>query len=309
MLCEPAVAALARAHPGLRLGLVTRRRYHDLYAFHPDVDALYTLADAPAAEVAVDLHNRLDTRRLALRSRRRVHWRKRQGVDLLRAALGRPLHRDYRGGPHQVERIASALGLDTRRAPRMYLSDAWRRAAEALVPVGAVVLCPAASREVKRWPAFPACAAQLHGEGLVVRVAGGPGEDALLATVADALPGHGGAALPGDTPLGVLAAAFERAAVVVGNDTGLLHLAAGVGTRVVAVFGPTPPGRWGPPPDRGQVVTLDPACGPCSDHGNRPCRQPRRACLDDLSPDAVVAAVLHERSLVVDGSGGVSGRS
>jgi len=290
VLCEPAVAALAARYPAARIDLVTRARYAELYRAHPAVHAVCTLETAPPRpDLAVDLHNRFDTRRLALRARRRVHWRKRRGVDLVYAALGRPLHRDYRGGPHQVERISAALGMTTRRAPRIHLTQAWRQAAAPLAPAGCVVILPAASRAVKRWPLdrFRACAAALAAEGLPVRVAGGPGEEGSLRAVA----GDHGVVVGVQTSLGVLGAVFERAAVVVGNDTGLLHLAAAVGTRVVGVFGPTPPGRWGPPPDRGEVVTLDPACGPCSDHGARPCRARRRTCLDDLQVERVLAAV------------------
>ncbi len=297
VLCEPAVSAIADRYPTAELSFVTRAPYHLLYAAHPQVHSVVAPAQAPAhADLAVDLHNRLDTRRLALRARHRVHWRKRQGTDLLFSALGRPLHRSYRGGPHQVERIATSLCLTTRRAPRVHLDPAWRAAAQASAPEGSIVLLPAASRSVKQWSPgrFARCAEDLVRRGHQVLVAGGPREDGLLASVA----GRCATALPGSMTLGLLGAVFERAAVVVGNDTGLAHLAAAVGTPVVVLFGPTPPGRWGPSADRGEVVTLDPACGPCSDHGARPCRKARRACLDDLETNAVVAAV--ERILTAE---------
>lgn len=290
ILCEPAVSAIARRYPAAQVHVVTRAPYHPLFAAHPEVHAVVAPEAAPRhVDLAVDLHNRVDTRRLAMRARHRVHWRKRQGVELLHAALGRPLHRSYRGGPHQVERIATSLGLTTRRAPNVHLTAAWRSAAEALAPQGCAVLLPAASRAVKRWPEarFARCARALSARGRAVVVAGGPGEDALLASVA----GQHGRPLPGSTHLGILAAVFERAAAVVGNDTGLLHLAAAVGAPVVAIFGPTPPGRWGPPVAGGEVVTLDPECGPCSDHGSRPCGRERRVCLDDLETHTVLDAI------------------
>lgn len=300
LLCEPAVAALAEryAADGAEVTFVTREAYKDVYVAHPAVARIVTLEAArrrPPPDLVIDLHNRLDTRWLALRGRRRVVWRKRRGRALWTTTLGgRPLHDSYHGGPHQVERIAAALGLATTRRARMFLQPDWVARAEQLLgpperPLA--VLLPAASRPVKAWraAAFAEVARGMGRAGFRVRVAGGPGEGDLLGAVARA---GGAEALPETLGIGEVAAVLARAAVVVGNDSGLLHVAAAVGAPVVGVFGPTPPGRWGPPPEAGEVVTLDPACGPCSDHGQRPCRFARRVCLDDLPAARVVEAAL-----------------
>ena len=46
--------------------------------------------------------------------------------------------------------------------------------------------------------------------------------------------------------LGVYSALLQQAGIVVSNDTGPAHMAAGVGARLVSVLGPTDPGRWAP---------------------------------------------------------------
>jgi heptosyltransferase-1 len=110
-----------------------------------------------------------------------------------------------------------------------------------------VVLSPGGGWRSKCWP--PERFGQLsllirHTLGLRSVVNYGPGEDDLALAVrecsgdADPLPYNG--------PLGPLMALLRNAACVVGGDTGPLHLAIALGTRAVALFGPTDPRRNGP---------------------------------------------------------------
>ncbi|MCB9538800.1 MAG: glycosyltransferase family 9 protein [Myxococcales bacterium] len=290
LLCEPAIAALAARYPAARLSVVTRPRYAALVRHHPAVAAVLDLAEArraPAPDLAVDLHNRVDTRRQAARARAARHWRKRRGWDLVRGVVGRPLAGDAQGGPHQVVRMLEGLGLGPARAPRVYVDDAARRRAAPHRRSDAVVLLPAASKALKRWPVehFARLARSLVADGWPVQVAGGPGEEAALRAVA-----AGEGVVPTDLPLDALADVLGAARLVIGADTGLLHLAAAAGAPVLGLFGPTAPGRWGPPADRGAALWRAPPCAPCSDHGAGRCRVPGRPCLEALDPAAVAAA-------------------
>lgn len=69
----------------------------------------------------------------------------------------------------------------------------------------------------------------------------------------------------GDTQIGALAALFERALVVLGPDSGPLHLAAASGAPTVTLFGPADPVEFGPwgPPERHFVLTSSIGCRPC----------------------------------------------
>ena len=109
-----------------------------------------------------------------------------------------------------------------------------------------LVLLPGAGKPSKLWPveSFRAVIDRFRGETLV---AWGPGERHL----ADAI---GGDVAP-QTNLRELAALLASARLVVGADTGPLHLAAALGTRVVGLYGPTDPKRNGP---YGQIAsTID----------------------------------------------------
>jgi ADP-heptose:LPS heptosyltransferase len=126
-------------------------------------------------------------------------------------------------------------------------------------------LCPgSASAETKRWPAarYAELADSLARQGLSCAVVVGPAEVRLAAKVTaaarSALP-----ALGADLDSVELAALLARARVVVSNDSGPMHLAAAVGTPVVAFFGPTDPGRTAPSGSPVRVLDRYVFCSPC----------------------------------------------
>ncbi|MBI5190014.1 MAG: glycosyltransferase family 9 protein [Nitrospirae bacterium] len=124
---------------------------------------------------------------------------------------------------------------------------------------------PSARWDTKRWPAanFVEVADRIHkGRGLKPVFVGTADEARLMDGVPDAPACRGGMAF-GRTTLKVLGALLSRASVLVTNDSGPMHMAAAAGTPVVAVFGPTDPGKTGPYGDRHRVLTADIECRPC----------------------------------------------
>jgi ADP-heptose:LPS heptosyltransferase len=90
-------------------------------------------------------------------------------------------------------------------------------------------------------------------------------------------------------PLDELAAILKQCSLYVGNDSGITHLAAAVGTPVVALFGPTDPGVWGP---RGKCVSIlygKTDCSPCSREKMHECIE--QICLEQLSLEEVYGKV------------------
>jgi lipopolysaccharide heptosyltransferase II len=126
-----------------------------------------------------------------------------------------------------------------------------------------------AGREVKQWPPerFADVAAALSREhGFAVVLTGSPDDAALVDRAAARLTATGIDArrLDGATDLVVLAALLEQASLLLTGDTGPMHLAAAVGTPLVAVFGPSMPWRYGPLGARSRVVRVDLPCSPCN---------------------------------------------
>jgi heptosyltransferase-2 len=108
-----------------------------------------------------------------------------------------------------------------------------------------VALCPGAVGPGKRWPQarYAELAARLTGEGVAVWVLGGPDEKRIAQEVS-AGGKHARDLTGDDLREAILALAAADAAV--SNDSGLLHVAAAIGTRAVGIFGPTSPWHVGP---------------------------------------------------------------
>jgi heptosyltransferase III len=75
----------------------------------------------------------------------------------------------------------------------------------------------------------------------------------------------------------------------IGNDSGISHLAACMGTRSITIFGPTDPILWKPQGSKVSVVQSEVECAPCGDDNSRGCRE--RICLATVSVEKTYEAV------------------
>jgi ADP-heptose:LPS heptosyltransferase len=187
---------------------------------------------------------------------------------------------------HDADSILTVLGLET-------VDPSWRSAQ----PVGfkyegrivlkrvgidgerAIGLAPSTARgDDKRWPVqcFGELAVRLRALGREPVIVVGPGEE----EIAEELSASARMDLPvlgQDTDIAGLAAISTGLGVLVGNDSGPMQLAACLGTPVVALFGPTDPGRTAPLGPGHRVVS--PAPG-------------REKCMQSISVDEVEAAII-----------------
>jgi len=95
-------------------------------------------------------------------------------------------------------------------------------------------------------------------------------------------------------PLNQLAALLKKCSLYLGNDSGITHLAAAVGTPVVALFGPTDPRVWGPRGDTVSIVYKAQECSPCRGEEMRGCV--RRKCLEGITVEEVYEKVKEIRN-------------
>ena len=219
------------------------------------------------------------------------------------------------GSMHAVDRyllVTEALGAARPKEPRFEFIDRAedRQAVETLLTAAGlagvlpwVAMNVSARWETKRWPPqhFAEAADQLAEAGIPIVFMGGPAERPETRAVMARMRTKS-VDLTGQTPVGLLPSLLRRAAVLVTNDSGPMHIAAAVGTPVVALFGPTDPVRTGPY-GRGHVVLSNPVeCRPCF---RRECsRAVTLECLTGVTSEQVVRAVQQQLGRV-----GTSGSS
>lgn len=170
---------------------------------------------------------------------------------------------------HAVERylaVAAFLDAEPVREFQIAVEPAAEAAAAELVadlPRPLVVLHAAARWETKRWPAgrWRELAWRLAGEGLGIALVGGKGDAKEAGAILAGGP-PGARSLAGRLGLKGLAALLRQAALLVCVDSGPMHIAAAVGTPLVALFGATDPRRTGPYGEA-TILRRELACSPC----------------------------------------------
>ncbi len=199
--------------------------------------------------------------------------------------------------PHVIDKnlaLLGALGIDAVGSrefplpPTAHEAEDVKRRLTELGLTSFAILNPGGGWTSKLWPPerYGEIAAGLRGHGLSAVVTWGPGEEDLADRVVSA--SRGGAIKCFSTTLLEYVELARRSRLVVAADTGPLHLACAVGTRVVGLFGPTDPARNGPFSSSDVVVRRTPLCAPCH----------RRRCplhegvMDAILPDEVLRAVL-----------------
>ena len=183
---------------------------------------------------------------------------------------------DYQPSSHTVDNARRLVGAvvgepPTRvKPPLLEIPESHRREADALL-AGRNRPCVAmhvpGGREVKQWDPerFSAVARELVAERrATIILTGGPGDAALVDTVKRTLPDAHVVDASRLSSLLAVAATLERCDLMVTGDTGPMHLAATVGTPIVAVFGPSDPRRYAPRGALDRVVRIDLPCAPCN---------------------------------------------
>lgn len=233
--------------------------------------ARVTVACGPAAESLFQSCTSVE-RVIALRKQRYAgHWARLWAqtvstfwnivVDLRGSALAWVLpharHFIYRPNDkpiHRVESLGRTMGLDAAPTPQVWLNEEHAVRAKEAIPEGPVVaLGPTANWGGKQWPpdSFLDLALRLTGPsgplaGARVAVFGANGERSMVGALLDGIPPDRTIDLIGKTDLPVAAACLRRCRLFVGNDSGLMHLAAAAGVPTLGLFGPSPEQHYRP---------------------------------------------------------------
>jgi heptosyltransferase I len=311
----PAAAALRHANPAARVDWMVDPRYVELLNLVESIDTripvdprafgrggerrqlLHTMRELRRTryDAVIDLQGLLKSAVLA----RAAGGRKTIGFP--RAHLREPAARflytvtpDPGLAPHVIHKnlaLLAAVGVSDSRVrfpiniPR---TAAVQAVSDRFTRGGFVLINPGAAWPNKRWPPdrFAAVASAVRRDvGLPSVVLWGPGEERVAADVVAA--SSGAAELSPPTTIADIVGLARSARLMVSGDTGPLHVAAAVGTPIVALFGPTFAERNGPWAHGD--VSLSRA-SQCICHYERQCRRHNR-CIDDIGVHEVVNAV------------------
>ncbi len=148
---------------------------------------------------------------------------------------------------------------------------------------------PGAGSPMKRWPLerFMETALLLRKSGWKAAFLLGPAERCLEPVLAGAAPAF---RIVKAWEIPRLLQLLKGARALVGNDSGVSHLAAFLGLATVTVFGPTDPVRWKPLGPSVAVLRGETPCAPCFETQERHCPEP--VCLKGVTPQGVVKAFL-----------------
>ena len=217
-----------------------------------------------------------------------------------------------KGVPYCPEQHEVLSFLDVLRADGITVSDDYLEAwisddeaetadellsKEGMLPEARLLaLHPFASYPEKSWPLenFAEAATQLQENRGLTPVIFGGGRDVELRDRCHELFPAGTIDLVGKCSLRVSMAVLKRCTVYIGNDSGIMHLAAAVGLPLVAIFGPTSPERFGPWSKSARVVSSRFPCSPCRLKFFAECSpssQGRPQCLETISIQQVLDEV------------------
>ncbi|MCW2243913.1 glycosyltransferase family 9 protein [Azospirillum canadense] len=251
------LAHLVDRHPGARLTVACGPLPAPLFRAVPGLERLIAMPKRSFARHWIDLWLECV----------RVRWD--LVVDLRNSAVGRlvPAARRvfHARAPelHKVQEIGRVLGLSPPPDPRLWIDSAADVEADRLLPAGIgpfLAIGPTANWPGKEWPVerFADLAERITGAGGVLEgarvavLAAGP-ERERARPLLDAL-GARAIDLTGRTDPLTAAACIRRAALYVGNDSGLMHIAAAAGTPTLGLFGPGFPETYGPWGARARTV-------------------------------------------------------
>lgn len=158
-------------------------------------------------------------------------------------------------------------------------------------PARIVAFCPGAEYgPAKRWPAahFAALARRLAADDYAIWLFGSAKDHAVAEQISQLAPGLC-RNLCGTTSLAQAVDLLAMAALVVCNDSGLMHVAAALDRPLVTLYGSSSPGFTPPLSDQADILSLNLECSPCF---KRECPLGHLDCLNKLSPEQVLEASL-----------------
>lgn len=289
LLATPTVRAIKAARPDVRVTMMVNRGTEDVLSGNPDVDEIIVLDKGSLAaqwQLIAGLRRRRFDTVIDLTDGDRsafLSWISGAPVRIGFNDEHRWRGRCYTGVVppvpgmrHRMDRDLAALKPlsihPNEKLPCLYLTEEDESRADQLLdqlgirgdrPI--IIIQPGARYWFKAWPdeRFAELADRLATDyGYQVLIGGSREEEALAQRIHESAKSRP-ISMAGLATLKQFAAIAKRAALFVGNDSGAMHIAAAVGTPVVALFGPSNPAEWGPRGGPAEVIYKGLDCRTC----------------------------------------------
>ena len=308
VLLAPLIHHLKKKHPTTQIIILAERRNAGVFSLIPDVDQVYCY-DRPAEfwqavskkyDVVIDTeqwHRLSAVVARLIRSPVKIGFATNERRRMFTHSLS------YSHDEYEVcsfKRLLEPLtGVSEQVGPTLpFLTiplAATATAEKLLVSLNGkpfITIFPGASIPERRWEAvrFRAVAATLAQKGYEVVVVGGAVDQADAQTIA----GESGLNLAGQTSLAETAAILARSALLVSGDSGLLHIAVGLGVPTVSLFGPGRALKWAPQGSRHTVINKNLPCSPCTTFGTTPPCPYHARCMQEITVTEVIEQCLKQ---------------
>jgi lipopolysaccharide heptosyltransferase II len=317
------IRTLHSRFPQCQIEFLVKEEYADLVRYNPHVAQTLvfpshgSLADLcrlrgslrkAGYDLLIDIHDSLRSRALCWGARNVVRIRKRKLARFLFVRFKRDLYRFFGGAPsvalRYCEPVASLGVVDDGLGLELFVPDGARKRAREIIEkhgiqpdAHALGICPSARHATKMWlpERFAAAAATLGtAHRLPVILFGSASERERCASIAEAIkaqaPELAVAVVAGELTILETAAAMDSCALVMTNDSGLMHIAAARKRKVVALFGSTVRQLGFAPfgTEARLVERTDLGCRPCTHIGRDSCPLGHFRCMKDITADQVV---------------------
>lgn len=308
VLLAPALSNLKNIYPTTHITILAERRNVGVFSLIPDVDQLYCY-DSPA-EFWQAVSRKYDV----VIDSEQWHRLSAVVVRLVRAPIkiGFATNERHRMFTHTLtyshdeyevfnfKRLLEPLiGVSEQTEvaiPFLTIPPAATATAEKLLETLSgkpfITIFPGASIPERCWGAgrFRAVADALVQKGYEVVVVGGAVDQADAQIIAGSI----GLNLAGRSSLAETAAVIARSALLVSGDSGVLHIAVGLGIPTVSLFGPGRARKWAPRGDLHAIINKHLPCSPCTTYGTTPPCPYHARCMQEITVDEVVTCCLKQ---------------
>ncbi len=302
LLTTPVIRALKNKYPEKEFYFLVEDKFADAVRYNPNLTEVITYDKSDSgknqlekiksinADFVIDLQNNI-------RSKNIVKYLKVPSVKFIKPTIEKFFLVKFKINFYKKilsipEMYASALGKEfslDQNGLDFYYEDGKKAVNASAKDAKKIAFCPGSQHFTKQYPAeyFIQLGKKLTNDGYEITLLGGKSDRKICAEISSAIKGSKDES--NDNNLFELAREMSRSSAVVCNDSGLMHLAAAVGTPVAAIFGSTVK-EFGFFPYKAKSIVIENenlSCRPCSHIGKSKCKEGHFKCMLDLTPEIV----------------------